>query len=106
MGQFETRANHGKCYSQWTLPSALWINHEAADELHVAVRRIRDILRDEMRKDVSHKSAEKESVMAGQITPRYESKMTVFNRVVEDPRFLAREAEWLAMSRNRDREAE
>ena len=67
---------------------------------------MRDVLRDEASKiEVSHRDAEKESVMRAPVPPRYESKSTLFNSVVEDPRFREREAEWLAMYRKHGREA-
>jgi hypothetical protein len=106
MGYFETRGNHGKCYSQWTLPRTLRANPEVTERLRTAVQRLRDILRDEGTKnDVAHRDAEKESMMAVPIPPSYRRKTTPFNSVVEDPRFLTREAEWIAMSRKRDKEA-
>jgi hypothetical protein len=96
---FETRGNHGKCYSQWTLPHTLRTNPELAERLQSAVQRLRDILRDEVTKhDVPYRDAEKESVMAVPVPPRYERYSTPFNSVVEDPRFIARETEWLSMS--------
>ncbi|PGH13729.1 hypothetical protein AJ80_06234 [Polytolypa hystricis UAMH7299] len=71
----------------------------------MAVQHTRDILRDEaIKNDVSHRDAEKESVMAAPVPPRYSRETTLFNSVVEDPRFLAREAEWLTLSRKRARE--
>ncbi|TPX07261.1 uncharacterized protein E0L32_010855 [Thyridium curvatum] len=99
IGQFETRGNHGKCYSQWTLPSALWTTPEATEKLDKAVQRLRDILREEATEEVPHRDAEKESVMAAPIPPRYGKETTVFNAVVEDPRLLAREAEWISAFR-------
>ncbi|KFH44293.1 hypothetical protein ACRE_049300 [Hapsidospora chrysogenum ATCC 11550] len=88
MGQFETRGNHGKCYSLWTLPSTLWANLETKTRLRLAVQCMRDVLRDEASKiEVSHRDAEKESVMRAPVPPRYEKKMTLFNSVVEEPRF-------------------
>ncbi|KAH8752838.1 hypothetical protein F5883DRAFT_621355 [Diaporthe sp. PMI_573] len=104
IGQFETRGNHGKCYSQWTLPSALWTKPEATEKLDKAVQRLRDILREEATEKVPHRDAEKESAMAAPIPPRYGKETTVFNAVVEDPRLLAREAEWISAFRRSDRE--
>lgn len=106
MGYFETRGNHGKCYSQWTLPRSIWANPEATERLRTAVQRLRGILRDEgTKQDVAHRDAEKESMMAVPTPPSYGRKTTPFNRVVEDPRFLRREAEWIVMPRKRDKEA-
>jgi len=103
---FGTRGNHGKCYSQWTIPHTLRMNPEVAETLRTAVQRLRDILWDEgIKHDVSHRDAEKESVMAVPVPPSYGRKTTPFNSIVEDPRFLTRETEWLAMCHKRDREA-
>ncbi|KUJ15801.1 uncharacterized protein LY89DRAFT_707936 [Mollisia scopiformis] len=95
MDYFETRGNHGKVYSQWTLPSTLRTSIEVANNLDKAVQRLRDILL--TRDDVPYRSAEKESVMAAPLQPNYGKTATLFNRVVHDPRFLAREAEWLSL---------
>ncbi|GFP60343.1 hypothetical protein TASIC1_0017010500 [Trichoderma asperellum] len=103
MGQFETRGNHGKCYSQWTLPSVLWINSEDAKKLCKSVQYIRDSLRS--MDEASHRDAEKESMIAAAVPPAYARTQTIFNSVVEDPRFLAREAEWFTMSHKRNIEA-
>jgi hypothetical protein len=103
MGQFETRGNHGKCYSQWTLPSVLWINSEDAEKLCKAVQYIRDSLR--TMDEASHRDAEKESMIAAVPPPAYARTQTIFNSVVEDPGFLAREAEWFTMSYKRNEEA-
>ena len=106
MSGFETRGNHGKCYSQWTLPSALWINATAAEELENALQRLGNILREEATKDAPHRDAEKESMMAAPIAPPYVRYSTIFNAVVEEPRLLAREAEWLTSSRRHIKRAE
>lgn len=106
IGHFGTRANHGKCYSQWTLPSKIWTSHDDLETLRSSVQRIRDILWDEGGKDVTHLDAEQESQMAAPVPPRYERYSTLFNSVVEDPRFLAREVEWLSNSGKGDRKAE
>ncbi|EHK49775.1 hypothetical protein TRIATDRAFT_181656, partial [Trichoderma atroviride IMI 206040] len=103
MGYFETRGNHGKCYSQWTLPSVLWINSEDAKKLSKAVQCIRDSLRS--MDEASHSDAEKESMIAAAVPPAYARTQTIFNSVVEDPRLLAREAEWFTMSHKRNIEA-
>ncbi|KKP05796.1 hypothetical protein THAR02_02080 [Trichoderma harzianum] len=103
MGQFETRGNHGKCYSQWTLPSVLWINSEDVKKLCKAVQCIRDSLRS--MDEAFHRDAEKESMIAAAIPPAYARTQTIFNSMVEDPRFLAREAEWFTMSHRRNIEA-
>jgi hypothetical protein len=63
---------------------------------------LRDILR--IRDDIPHRDAEKESVIAAPLTPSYGTRKTLFNSMVEDPRFLAREAEWFSMSLNRQAE--
>ncbi|RFU75794.1 phosphoserine aminotransferase [Trichoderma arundinaceum] len=106
MGYFHTRGNHGKCYSQWTFPHLLRTTAEVAERLQTAVQGLRDILRAEGTKhDVPHRDAEKESTMVAPISPRYGREISPFNSVIEDPRFLMREAEWLARSRPRGREA-
>ncbi|KAM0437861.1 hypothetical protein ACHAPT_002226 [Fusarium lateritium] len=96
MGQFEARGNHGKCYSQWTLPSVVRTRPEATEKLDKAIQRLRDILREEVMEDVPYRDAEKESVMAAPISPGHGKEMTVFNAVVEDPRLLARETDWIS----------
>jgi hypothetical protein len=89
IGFFETRGNHGKCYSQWTFFHTLRTNPEVAERLQTAVRHLRDTLWDEgIKLDVSHQDAEKESVMAVPVPPSYGRKTTLFNSIVEDPRFL------------------
>ncbi|OAL43046.1 hypothetical protein IQ07DRAFT_606215 [Pyrenochaeta sp. DS3sAY3a] len=106
MNFFETRGNHGKCYSQWTFPQALRTNPEVAERLQSAIQRLKDNLWDEATsRDVPFRNAEKESAMAVPIPPRYEKQQTIFNRVVEDPRVLARETEWLTMVRKRQKQA-
>ncbi|KAL6166379.1 hypothetical protein ACJQWK_07732 [Exserohilum turcicum] len=103
---FETRGNHGKCYSQWTFPHTLQTNPEAAEKLQSAIQRLRDILRGEViERDVPYRDAEKESAMAVPISPTYERTVTLFNSVIEDPRLLSRESEWLSMPQKRAREA-
>ncbi|KAK7428368.1 hypothetical protein QQZ08_005125, partial [Neonectria magnoliae] len=99
IGQFETRGNHVKCYSQWTLPSVLWTEPEATEKLVKAIPRLRDILRQEAMEEVPYRDAEKESVMAAPIQPRHRKETTIFNAVVEDPRLLVREAEWISSFR-------
>lgn len=106
IGQFRTRANHGKCYSQWTLPFVIWTNHDDHEKLRSAVQRIRNILWGEGGRDVTHMDAEKESQMAAPVPPRYERYSTPFNSVVEDPRFIAREVEWLSNFGKSDSSAE
>ncbi|GAW21440.1 hypothetical protein ANO14919_109590 [Xylariales sp. No.14919] len=104
MGIFGTRGNHGKCYSHWTLPYALGVSPEITDKLRIAVERIRSLLR--AKNDVPHRDAEKESAIVDSAPPRYEMHETLFNRVVQDPKFTTREAEWFAMIRRRDRKSE
>lgn len=96
IGQFETRGNHGKCYSQWTLPLILRTEQETTEKLDRAVQRLRYILREEIAKEIPRLDAEKESVLAAPIPPIYRKATTIFNAVVEDPRLLAREAEWIS----------
>ena len=75
-------------------------NHEATEKLHMAVQHLRDTLR--IKDDVPHRNAEKESTTAALLMPSYVRRKTSFNNVVKDPRFLAREAEWSAMSLDRE----
>lgn len=106
IGCFKSRANHGKCYAQWTFPNKLWTYHEMAGRLETAVRRLKDILWIEVTKhDGPHRDAEKESAMVAPISPTYGRTATPFNSVVEDPKFLARETEWLIMTRRHSIEA-
>ncbi|PNP82367.1 hypothetical protein FNYG_04302 [Fusarium nygamai] len=96
MAQFDTRGNHGKCYSQWTLPPVLRAVPDVTERLDMAVFRLRDILREEVKKEMAHMDAEKESVIAAVIPPKHEKEADIFNKVGKDPKLLSREAEWLS----------
>lgn len=54
IGQFEARGNHGKCYSKWTLPQAVWRNLDTEKTWCTALERLRDVLRDETSKAKQH----------------------------------------------------
>ncbi|RBQ72072.1 hypothetical protein FVER14953_14019 [Fusarium verticillioides] len=103
MGQFQTRANHGKIYSQWTLPSAVLVEQRDAVRLQDAVEHLRDVLRREAdRDDLRPIDPEKESVMATPLLPP-SIKSTPFTQHVKDPRRLQRESDWLSHLARRDR---
>ncbi|KAL4721778.1 hypothetical protein ACLX1H_011272 [Fusarium chlamydosporum] len=99
MAQFDTRGNHGKCYSQWTLPPVLNATPDVTERLDKAVFRLRDILREDVKKEMAHMDAEKESLIAAVIPPKHEKEADIFNEVSKDPRLLSREAEWLSSFR-------
>lgn len=62
LGLFQARSNHGKVYSQWTLPSSLIIPSSYQTRLDPAVQSLRDMLRHECAvKDAQHIDAVKES---------------------------------------------
>jgi hypothetical protein len=42
-------------------------------------------------------------MMAAPVPARYERRKTIFNEIVEDPRLVSRETEWLSMKDNSDR---
>lgn len=99
MAQFDTRGNHGKCYSQWTLPPVLNATPDVTERLDKAVFRLRDILREDVKKEMAHMDTEKESLIAAAIPPKHEKEADIFNEVGKDPRLLSREAEWLSSFR-------
>ncbi|USP76856.1 uncharacterized protein yc1106_04130 [Curvularia clavata] len=102
---YKTRGNHGKFYSQWTFPHSIKTSPEVAEKLESAVQRLRDILWDiGIEQDVPHRNEEKESEMAAPIPPNYSRHRTLFDEVVEDPKLLAREVDWLSKFRTRSTE--
>jgi hypothetical protein len=93
LGRFLTRANHGKVYCQWTLPSAVDIQHEYKGKLQYAVQRLRhELQREAARDNLPHTDAVKESTINTPVAP---NGSTLFNSHILDPRYQAREAEWL-----------
>ncbi|KAI6359770.1 hypothetical protein MCOR25_006943 [Pyricularia grisea] len=95
VGRFTARGNHGKIYSQWTLPSPMWIESRAEQSLDEAVRQLRRVVVGEAAKeDLPARDMEKESVMAAPAKPRPGPYRTLFNSYVSDPRSLSREADW------------
>lgn len=61
---FQTRSNHGKVYSQWTLPSSLLIPSLYQGKLDPAIQNLRDVLRHECAGgDDQHIDAVKESTI-------------------------------------------
>ncbi|KAL2017235.1 hypothetical protein VTK56DRAFT_2394 [Thermocarpiscus australiensis] len=106
MGQFQTRGNHGKVYSQWTLPSALPVEPRDARRLQAAVQHVQEILKSEaVRDDLRPTHAEKESVMAAPVVSRT-AKSTPFRHHVPDPRRQQRESEWLGSFSRRGQSSE
>lgn len=64
LGMFSTRANHGKMYSQWTLPSRIVIRHAHIQRWERAVNQIPKVLCAEVdRQDLLYMDAAKESTM-------------------------------------------
>lgn len=97
IAQFSTRGNHGKCYSRWTLPLVLKTIPEISERLDKAVSNLRDVLREEEKRQMAHLDAEKESLIASVMPPNHVKEGNIFNRLVRDTRLLSREAEWLSL---------
>ena len=101
LGLFQARNNHGKVYSQWTLPSSLIIPSSHQGKLDPAVQSLRDMLRHECAvKDDQHLDAVKESTISTPVAPKT-AEWSPFCRHIPDPRSEARQAEWLSTSSSR-----
>jgi hypothetical protein len=95
LGRFLTRANHGKIYCQWTLPSSVDIQHGYKGKLQYAVQQLRhELQREAARDNLPHIGAVKESTINTPVAPTPHGS-TLFNSHILDPRYQAREAEWL-----------
>ncbi|KAJ5150802.1 uncharacterized protein N7482_010054 [Penicillium canariense] len=93
---FQVRSNHGKVYSQWTLPSSLVVPSSYQRKLDPVVQNLRDILRHECTVDDAQRvNAVKESTISTPVASKIET-WSPFNRHIPDPRTLARQAEWLS----------
>jgi hypothetical protein len=100
MGRFNTRANHGKIYSQWTVPSVLKLDDTSFETWSSSVERIRDILRIEAaRHDIPRLQEVKESTIRTPLAPRV-NKPSIFTSYVNDPLFQEREAIWFSSFNN------
>ncbi|KAJ4129105.1 hypothetical protein NW768_007636 [Fusarium equiseti] len=81
IAQFDTRGNHGKCYSQWTLPPILRAIPDVTERLGKAVFSLRDILQEEEKKEAAHMDAERESSIAAAIPTKHKKEADIFNEV-------------------------
>lgn len=98
---FRARNNHGKVYSQWTLPSSLVVPSLYQSKFDSVVRNLRDILRHECAvDDAQHVNAVKESTISTPVVSKIET-WSPFNRHIPDPRIQARQAEWLSTRSSR-----
>jgi hypothetical protein len=100
---FSTRANHGKMYSQWTLPSWIVIRHAHIQRWEHAVNQVAEVLRAEVgRQDLPYMDAAKESTMTTPIAiaPNVDDP---FTSGALDPRRREIEAEWLSKLSRRPR---
>lgn len=101
LGLFRARNNHGKVYSQWTLPSSLIVPPLYQGKLDLAVQNLHDVLRHERTvDDDQHIDAVKESTISTPVAPRA-ATWSPFNRHIPDPRSQARQAEWLSTRNSR-----
>lgn len=98
---FRARNNHGKVYSQWTLPSLLTVPSPHRDKLDSAVQNLRDVLQQECAVDEDkHIDAIKESTISTPVAPKT-AKWSPFNRHIPDQRTQARRVEWLSTRSSR-----
>ncbi|KAL4881929.1 hypothetical protein BJY04DRAFT_217632 [Aspergillus karnatakaensis] len=93
---FQARGNHGKVYSQWTLPSRLAIPAAYRDRLEQAIRYLRNVLHDEAAAEHQRLGAVKESTISTPVAAPERGSWSLFSRHVPDQRMQAREAEWLS----------
>lgn len=103
LGMFSTRANHGKMYSQWTLPSWIVIRHAHIQRWEHAVYQIPEVLHAEVgRQDLPYMDAAKESTMTTPIAipPNVDD---LFMSGGLDPRRRETEAEWFSKFSRRPR---
>ncbi|KAJ5538289.1 hypothetical protein N7494_007768 [Penicillium frequentans] len=101
LGLFQARNNHGKVYSQWTLPSSLIVPSLYQGKLDLAVQNLHDVLRRECAvDDDENMDAVKESTISTPVAPR-RAIWSPFNRHIPDPRSKARQAEWLSTRNSR-----
>ncbi|KAJ5797887.1 uncharacterized protein N7503_007183 [Penicillium pulvis] len=101
LGLFRARNNHGKVYSQWTLPSSLIVPSLHQEKLDLAVQNLHDVLRHECAvDDDQHIDAVNESTISTPVAPRA-ATWSPFNRHIPDPRIQARQAEWLSTCNSR-----
>jgi hypothetical protein len=101
LGRFLTRGNHGKVYSQWTLPSSVVIPDEHIEEWQLAIRNLQDALqREAAREDLPLMQAIKESTISTPVAPHLQ-KTSVFTSHIPDPQLLEREAVWLSSPNKR-----
>ncbi|KAF2165949.1 hypothetical protein M409DRAFT_23679 [Zasmidium cellare ATCC 36951] len=96
LGRFNTRSNHGKIYSQWTVPSKMSLPNIDVASWERAVEGVRDVLRLEAERDELHYiQAVKESTITTPAAPRLHGG-DIFTSHVDDPRLREREMTWLS----------
>lgn len=94
MGHFQTRANHGKIYAQWTLPAFAVVTQPDFLRIEGAVQDLVVSLREEATRTImGHLNVEKESAMAAPISQPAMGR-TPFQEYILDPRRVQREAEF------------
>ncbi len=102
LGNFNTRGNHGKIYSQWTIPSALELRDKKIETWELTIKYLQDVLQSEAtRKELPHLQAVKESTVTTPVAPQIE-RSNVFTSHIPDPRLRERESTWLSSFSMRD----
>lgn len=95
LGRFNTRNNHGKIYSQWTVPSTLRLRHEDFDRWKKSVEDLRDALKTEAELvQVPYRQAVKESTITTPVAPK-SARSTLPRGYGTDARTRELEANWL-----------
>ncbi|PWI63947.1 hypothetical protein PCL_02263 [Purpureocillium lilacinum] len=85
MGHFQTRANHGKIYAQWTLPAFAVVTQPDILRIEGAVQDLVVSLREEATRTImGHLNVEKESAMAAPISQPAMGR-TPFQEFIQDP---------------------
>lgn len=82
-----------KIYSQWTLPSPIWLCSRAEQSLIDAIQNLRRVLKGEAAVEGQPARDMKKSTMATPAQPRPGPYRTLFNSHVGDPRSLSRESD-------------
>lgn len=103
---FTTRANHGKVYSRWTMPSAVQIGAKHRERWEHAVKQLPEVLRSAAAREfLPRMDPAKESTMTTPVVPRLDSG-NPFLMAEVDTRQREREAEWLSRFSKRGRASE
>ncbi|KAI2923113.1 hypothetical protein CBS63078_2661 [Aspergillus niger] len=97
LSHFQARDNHGKVYSQWTLPKSLVMPQKYHETLDNAARNLRDVMQRECALQSDYRiSAVKESTLSTPVASEQMHVWSPFSRHVPDPKLQARESEWLS----------